>query len=102
MNPVAIVTGSSQGIGRGIALGLADLGYHVVVNFVPPVEPAEETKELLEAKGVECELVSASIADQADRRKILAGALDRWGRLDLLVNNAGRRREGPGRPAGER
>jgi NAD(P)-dependent dehydrogenase (short-subunit alcohol dehydrogenase family) len=89
MNPVALVTGSSQGIGRGIALGLADLGYNLVVNFVPPVEPAEETKALLEEKGVEAELCSASIADADDRRRILDSAMDRWGRLDLLVNNAG-------------
>ncbi len=89
MNPVAIVTGSSQGIGRGIALGLADLGYNVVVNFVPPVEPAEETRQMLEAKGVECVLVEASIADAPDRKRILDAAMDTWGRIDLLVNNAG-------------
>ena len=89
MNPVAIVTGSSQGIGRGIALGLADLGYNVVVNFVPPLEPAEETRQMLEDKGVECALVAASIADAPDRKRILDAAMDRWGRVDLLVNNAG-------------
>ncbi|HEY3397580.1 MAG TPA: 3-ketoacyl-ACP reductase [Armatimonadota bacterium] len=89
MNPVAIVTGSSQGIGRGIALGLADLGYNIVVNFVPPVEPAEETRELLEAKGVECVLAPGSVADAADRQALLAATMNKWGRLDLLVNNAG-------------
>ncbi len=89
MNPVAVVTGSSQGIGRGIALGLADLGYNVVVNFVPPVEPAEETRGLLEAKGVECVLAEASVAEAADRKRILGVAMDTWGRIDLLVNNAG-------------
>lgn len=89
MNPVAIVTGSSQGIGRGIALGLADLGYNLVVNFVPPVEPAEETKQMLLDKGVECVLAEASVAEAADRRRILDAAMDTWGRIDLLVNNAG-------------
>jgi NAD(P)-dependent dehydrogenase (short-subunit alcohol dehydrogenase family) len=89
MNPVAIVTGSSQGIGRGIALGLADLGYNLVVNFVPPVEPAEETRKMLEEKGVECVLAEASIADAPERRRILDAAMDAWGRIDLLVNNAG-------------
>ena len=89
MNPVAIVTGSSQGIGRGIALGLAELGYNLVVNFVPPVEPAEETRKMLEDKGVECVLAEASIADAPDRRRLLDAAMDAWGRIDLLVNNAG-------------
>lgn len=89
MNPVAIVTGSSQGIGRGIALGLADLGYNLVVNFVPPLEPAEETRQMLEAKGVDCVLCEASIAEADDRKRIVAAALEAWGRIDLLVNNAG-------------
>ena len=89
MNPVALVTGASQGIGRALALALADLGHHVVVNFVPPVEPAEETRALLEAKGVECALAPGNVADAADRARLLAVPLERWGRLDLLVNNAG-------------
>jgi NAD(P)-dependent dehydrogenase (short-subunit alcohol dehydrogenase family) len=89
MNPVAIVTGSSQGIGRGVALGLADVGYNVVVNFVPPLEPAEETRQMLQEKGVECVLVEASVAEAADRRRILDAAMETWGRIDLLVNNAG-------------
>ncbi len=89
MNPVAIVTGSSQGIGRGIALGLADLGYNVVVNFVPPLEPAEETRQMLEDKGVQCVLAQANIAEAPDRQRILGAAMDSWGRIDLLVNNAG-------------
>lgn len=89
MNPVAIVTGSSQGIGRGIALGLADMGYNIVVNFVPPVEPAEETRQMIEAQGVECALAPANIADPEERPSILQAAMDTWGRLDLLVNNAG-------------
>lgn len=89
MKPVAIVTGASQGIGRAIALALASEGYHLVVNFVPPVEPAEDTRTLLEAAGAECVLCEASVADPEGRAAILAAALDRWGRLDLLVNNAG-------------
>lgn len=89
MNPVAIVTGSSQGIGRGIALGLADMGYNLVVNFVPPIEPAEETRQMIEAQGVQCVLAQANIADPEERPSILQAALEAWGRLDLLVNNAG-------------
>jgi 3-oxoacyl-[acyl-carrier protein] reductase len=89
MQPVAIVTGASQGIGRAIALGLADLGYNIAVNFVPPRAPAEETRESLEAKGVECELIEGNVAESKDRARLLQATVDRWGQLDLLVNNAG-------------
>ncbi|NLO74090.1 MAG: 3-ketoacyl-ACP reductase [candidate division WS1 bacterium] len=89
MAPVAVVTGSSQGIGRAIVLGLADLGYSAVVNFIPPREPAEETRAALEAKGVECELVEGNVAEAEARARLLQAVLNRWGRLDLLVNNAG-------------
>ena len=89
MHPVAIVTGASQGIGRAIALALANAGHHLVVNFVGPLEPAEETRALLAAAGAESVLVEASVAEPEGRATILAATLDRWGRLDLLVNNAG-------------
>lgn len=85
--PVAIVTGASRGIGKGIALELARLGYDLVVNRVQDQRP--EVVEQAEALGVRCEFAPGSIAETDARRAIVETARARFGRCDLLVNNAG-------------
>lgn len=91
--PVALVTGSARGIGRGIALALARDGYRVVVNGVSPIDAsdrgADEVKRMIEAEGGSADFCRADIAKREDRAALLAFVAERFGRLDLLVNNAG-------------
>ncbi len=94
MNGVALITGSSRGIGRGIALALARAGRHdLVINYVRNATAAEECAALCrEAAGgnaVRVETVQADVSVAADRDRLVAGTMAKYGRLDLLVNNAG-------------
>ncbi|MEV4804042.1 SDR family oxidoreductase [Nonomuraea sp. NPDC049421] len=82
---VAIVTGSSSGIGEGIARGLAADGFTVVVNSATSVEAGER----LAAELPGASYVQADVADPADAVRLVDTAVQRHGRLDLLVNNAG-------------
>lgn len=86
---VALVTGASRGIGRGIALALAGRGWAVVVNYRGNAEAAEETRAAVEAAGAACLLVQGDVADADDRSRLLNETLAAFGGIDLLVNNAG-------------
>ena len=95
MNPVALVTGASRGIGRGIALQLAAAGWDLVLNFATNEGAARQTaadcREAALPKGVSirAEPVRADISQGADRTRLLEDTRRLFGRLDLLVNNAG-------------
>jgi len=86
---VALVTGSSRGIGRGIALALAGRGWHIVINYRGNRQAAEETEAAVEEYGVTSYLVQGDVAEKADRERLVDETLERFGRIDLLVNNAG-------------
>jgi len=86
---VAIVTGSSRGIGRGIALALAERGWHLVVNYRGNQTAAAAAKEAIETLGSTALLVQADMADLQDLHRLVADTLGYYGRIDLLVNNAG-------------
>jgi 3-oxoacyl-[acyl-carrier protein] reductase len=86
---VALITGASRGIGRGIALALAEQGWAVVVNYRGNAAAAAETVGLVEAAGGAGISLQANVAAAAERERLLEGTLARWGRIDLLVNNAG-------------
>jgi 3-oxoacyl-[acyl-carrier protein] reductase len=86
---VAIVTGSSSGVGAATARQLAERGCNVVINYASNAEGAEQTRAACEAFGVETEVVQADVASDADCRRLAAVAEARWGRIDALVNNAG-------------
>ena len=83
---VAIVTGSSSGIGEAIAHRLSGLGAHVIVNSASSVEAGRAVADALATESL---YVQADISDQAQVQDLVDRTLDRYGRLDILVNNAG-------------
>jgi 3-oxoacyl-[acyl-carrier protein] reductase len=95
MNRVALVTGGGRGIGRGIVLSLAGTAYDLVVNYAGNEEAARQTAAaaaaVAEASGrpVRAEICRSDVACSADRQQLIQFARERFGRLDLLVNNAG-------------
>ncbi len=88
-NKVALVTGAGRGIGRSIALTLAQKAWAVVVNFRGNHAAADEVKNRIENAGGKCSLVQADVSQAKDREKLLTETLAAFGRIDLLVNNAG-------------
>lgn len=89
---VALVTGASRGIGRAIAVELGRIGYDVLINFRANQVEAETTRQLVrDETGPEAriEIFAADVASASDRERLLDHAKDVFGRLDLLVNNAG-------------
>ena len=87
--PAALVTGASSGIGRRAALALARNGYDVVINYSRRDEAARETAREAEAVGAKALLWRCDVSDDAAVRVMLAGVTEQFGRLDVLINNAG-------------
>jgi NAD(P)-dependent dehydrogenase (short-subunit alcohol dehydrogenase family) len=91
--PVVIVTGASRGLGRGIALRCADLGYSVAINYAGNAEAAGETAALCSAKRTlpaqKFLPIRADVGSGADRAALVERTLGEFGRIDALVNNAG-------------
>ncbi len=86
---VAIVTGGARGIGRGIALTLAQEGARVIVNCLSRADAAEEVVRLIRKDGGEAQAVQADVGVYADAERLVQEALNRFGQIDILVNNAG-------------
>jgi 3-oxoacyl-[acyl-carrier protein] reductase len=86
---VALVSGASRGIGRSIAIEMARCGFDCVINYVRNAEAGEEVKRAVESAGRRGHLVRADIGESADRRKLVEESYNAFGRIDLLVNNAG-------------
>lgn len=86
---VALVTGSSRGIGRAIALELARRGANVALNFRTDAKLAEIAADEIREMGVECLLVQGDVAKKGEAARIVKDVLEKWQRLDILVNNAG-------------
>jgi len=85
----ALVTGASRGIGRGIALELAKAGGRVAINYAGNAEAAAEALALVRAAGGDGFIVQGDVAVASDRERMVAETVARFGRIDLLVNNAG-------------
>ena len=86
---VALVTGASRGIGRAIALQLASDGAKVAINFAGNTAKAEEVKAEIESNGGEALLVQADVANVEAVDEMIKKVTDTWGKIDILINNAG-------------
>lgn len=92
MNPVALITGASRGIGRGIAIELAKIGHNLVINYAGNADAAQQTRDdclKLGAGRIRAEICQADVGVPADRKRLVEFTRQKFGRLDLLVNNAG-------------
>ena len=87
--PAALVTGAATGIGRSAALALAKNGYDVVVNYSRSEEAAKITAQQAEAAGARTLLYRCDVSDDAGVRAMVAATEEKYGRLDVLINNAG-------------
>jgi len=95
VNPAALITGASRGIGRGISIELAKAGFDLLINYASSPEGGEETAELCvkaaQETGHEIRAVpvGADVGKAEDRQKLIDATATSFGRIDLLVNNAG-------------
>lgn len=85
----ALITGASRGIGRAIALKLAAAGYNIIVNYNGSTERAEETAAACEALGADTLLCQCDVSEAEAVQAMTAAVVEKFGRIDVLVNNAG-------------
>jgi enoyl-[acyl-carrier protein] reductase III len=85
---VALVTGGSRGIGKAIAIRLAEHGMDIVVNYVRHKQDAQKTAAEVEQRGQRCLLVKANVAKEADVSTMFEAISEAFGSLDVLVSNA--------------
>ena len=86
---VALITGSSRGVGSAVALGFAKEGARVVVNYTSNEKAAKEVAEAIKQIGSQAIVVRADVAKREEADSLVQAAIDEFGRLDVLVNNAG-------------
>ncbi|RDX94686.1 3-oxoacyl-[acyl-carrier-protein] reductase, chloroplastic [Mucuna pruriens] len=92
--PVVVVTGASRGIGRAIALSLGKAGCKVLVNYARSSKEAEEVSKEIEAFGGQALTFGGDVSNEADVESMIKTAVDAWGTIDVLINNAGITRDG--------
>lgn len=89
MNKVALVTGATRGIGKEIAKTFAKEGYDIAINYRKENEDLENTKNEIEAIGVKCLTVQGDVSNFEDCERFVKEIIDEYGKIDVLVNNAG-------------
>lgn len=89
MTKVALVTGASRGIGRSIALQLAEEGFNVAINYAGNKEKAEQVVESIKEKGAEAFAIQANVANPDEVKAMIKEVVSQFGSVDVLVNNAG-------------
>src|SRR5207237_9873979 len=88
-NRVALVTGGSRGIGRGLALRLAQDGARMAIAYRSNKVAAQQTLRQLQASGADCVAVETDITDAGRCDQLIKTVVDRFGRLDIIINNVG-------------
>ena len=89
MNKVACITGATRGIGKQIAITLAKNGYDIVVNYKTENDDLIETKKEIESQNVKCLALQGDVSKFEDCESIAKEIIDKFGKIDVLVNNAG-------------
>ena len=90
MNKTVLVTGGSRGIGRATIIEFAKHGYNVVINYVSDDNAADELKkDLIENYDVDVMLAKCDISDEESVKQMVSSIIDKYGKIDVLVNNAG-------------
>ncbi len=88
-NKLAFITGGSRGIGKAIALELASAGYDIVINYAGNVEAANQTVEEIKKIATKAEAYKFDVSNQAEVEENIAKIIEKYERIDVLVNNAG-------------
>ena len=93
-NKVALVTGATRGIGKQIALELAENGFDIAVNYRNMQDGMDELKKEIESNGVKCEFVKADVSKFEECEQMIKDTIKKLGKIDVLVNNAGITKDG--------
>lgn len=94
MSKVALITGSSGGIGKGIALAFAQAGYNVVINYSSSEASALEVEKECQSFGVETLVIGCNVADSASVQAMINQTLEKFGQIDVCINNSGITKDG--------
>lgn len=89
MNKVVLITGGSRGIGREIAITLAQKGYLVIANYNKSEESIKELKRELEKQEIDIDIVKADVSKREEAKKLVEYTINKYGKIDILINNAG-------------
>ena len=93
-NKVALITGATRGIGKQIALELANNGFDIADNYRSMQDEKKEQKKEIEANGVRCEFVKADVSKFEECEEMVKNVIEKFGKVDVLVNNAGITKDG--------
>lgn len=88
-SPVVLITGASRGIGHALALAFAKKKYRVAVNFVQSIDKAKQVAKEIQSLQAESVLLKADVSDASEVKRMAAQLIKKWGRVDILINNAG-------------
>lgn len=93
LNQVALITGASRGIGKAIAIALANTGRRVIINYHTQEKAATATLQVVQSAGGQGELLPFDVTDQVAAEQAITTILEKYGKIDILVNNAGIRQD---------